>query len=410
VFVTAAGPPLAYEDPWNATLAERVARLVRRDQRVAYFYERPDAHTFRYRVFNMVEALDARPNLGVSASWFTRADLEHGLDFVDRADLLVVCRTRYDQRIGQLVARARARGLRVLYDIDDLIFDLRYAHLVGDCISRSLRSTEEWDWWCAYIGRLGLTLQLCDGAITTNDYLAARLSEFLRSGHVSVIPNFYNAWQAQVSADIYRRKFGGPIQRDGRLHIGYFSGTNTHARDFALAAGALDRLLEADTRTVLHIVGSLEVPERLRRHAERIRSLPLHDFINLQRLQGEVEIAIAPIQDNVFTNCKSELKFFEAALTGTVVIASPTHTLKDAIADGETGFLAPAHRWDQILTEARALLDGDSDGYRVLAARARNYVELRYAPERQAERIATALFGEKAAPRSDHRTAATAAA
>lgn len=393
MFIHAAGPPLAYRDPWSTSLDERMAALVGRERRVAYVYERPEAHTVRYRVFNMIEALDARPDLGVSASWFTREDLEHGLDFVDRADLLVICRTRYDHRIGQLLARARARGLKILYDIDDLIFDLRYAHLIGDTINRSLHTSEEWDWWCAYIARLGFTLQLCDAAITTNDYLAARIAEFIGGRHVAVLQNFYNSRQAEVSTAIYSRKFDGPLQRDGKVHIGYFSGTNTHAKDFAVAAGALERLLQRDARTVLHLVGSLELPPRLARFGERIRHLPLQDFVNLQRVQGEVEIAIVPMQENVFTNCKSELKYFEAALLGTVVITSPTHAFCESIEDGVTGLLAAAQCWDEKLFEACALLEGKGDAYRQLAASARDRVKARYAPDRQPNRIVEVLFG-----------------
>ena len=164
MFITAAGTPIAYTDPWRASLEDRLAALVAGHRRVAYFYETPDAHTFRYRVFNMVQALAARPDLRLSAAWFTREDLDRTSDFVDRADLLIICRTRYDSRIGRLVARAKARGLTVLYDIDDLIFDLRHAHLVGDTIGRNFVSSEEWDWWVGYIGRLGMTLGLCDGA------------------------------------------------------------------------------------------------------------------------------------------------------------------------------------------------------------------------------------------------------
>ena len=48
---------------------------------------------------------------------------------------------------------------------------------------------------------------------------------------------------------------------------------------------------------------------------------------------------------NDFTNCKSELKFFEAGLVETTTIASPTCTFKKAIIDGENGFLAEADEW-----------------------------------------------------------------
>ena len=37
------------------------------------------------------------------------------------------------------------------------------------------------------------------------------------------------------------------------------------------------------------------------------------------------------MENNKFTNCKSELKFFEAAIAETVTVASPTFNYKNAI-------------------------------------------------------------------------------
>jgi glycosyltransferase involved in cell wall biosynthesis len=394
VFVDAAGAPVPYTDPWSGDLGDRLRALVARRRRIAYFYERPDSSTFRYRVFNMIQALDAQPHLDVSAAWFTRDDLEISLDFVDRADVLIICRSRYDAMMGRLIARARAHGLLVLYDVDDLVFDLRYAHVIGDTINLSLRSSEEWDCWFAYIGRLGQTLQLCDGAITTNRFLGERITEFAPWIEPRVIPNFLNRMQTVASRAIYRRKLASGFQRNGRVHIGYFSGTSTHSKDFGVAAGALHDLLVKDDKINLRVVGSLDLPKDIACRNAQIRIYPLQDFINLQRLQGEVEIAIAPTQDNVFNNCKSELKYFEAAAVGTVVIASPIFSFRHAILDGENGFLAPPYAWRTTLERALALLDGDASEYRALVGRAVARVEERYGWDRQAKNIVSQVFGD----------------
>lgn len=397
MFVDAPGRPLAYTDPWVASLEDRLRALVAAERRLAYYCEQVNAHTFRYRVFNMVQALDAQPALGASAAWFVRPDLEASMDFVDRADALVICRTRYDDKIGQMIARARARGIPVFYDIDDLVFDIRYAHEIGDTIDRSLQCSEEWDWWIGYIGRLGLTLQHCDEAITTNAFLAARIAEFAPGTKVKVIPNFLNQMQTSVSRAIYERKSTGLFRRDGRIHVGYFSGTNTHGKDFGVVAGTLSRLLERNEAVDLHLVGSLIVPGELERHRDRVTSHPIQDFVNLQRLQGSMEIVIAPLRDNVFTNCKSELKFYEAAIVGTIVVASPTFAFRNAISDGETGFLALPHEWAAKLDRVLALLEGDGSAYREVANRAHEHVAERYSWARQGARIAAEIFGGPAA-------------
>jgi glycosyltransferase involved in cell wall biosynthesis len=62
-------------------------------------------------------------------------------------------------------------------------------------------------------------------------------------------------------------------------------------------------------------------------------------------MMAKVDVNIAPLVVNEFTNCKSELKFFEAAVVETTTIASPTYTFSRAISDGENGFLAQPGKW-----------------------------------------------------------------
>ena len=77
----------------------------------------------------------------------------------------------------------------------------------------------------------------------------------------------------------------------------------------------------------------------------QIEFVPPVDFRKLQRAMSEVDVNIAPLVINDFTNCKSELKFFEAAIVETTTIASPTYTFKNAITDGKNGFLAQPGEW-----------------------------------------------------------------
>ena len=204
-----------------------------------------------------------------------------------------------------------------------------------------------------------------------------------------VVPNFLNGAQLDLSARIVERKRASGWRRDGRIHLGYFSGTPSHNRDFAIIADTVAELLQRDRRLVLRIVGFLEPKGRLAAMADRIERFPLQDFLNLQRLIGEVELNLVPLQDNTFTNCKSELKVFEAAITGTISIASPSFTLKRAIKEGETGYLAPAYRWEEVVLRAIDQLDD----YPRMAEAAVAAAEERYGPARQAQAITAAVFG-----------------
>ena len=79
--------------------------------------------------------------------------------------------------------------------------------------------------------------------------------------------------------------------------------------------------------------------------AGKIELYPVVDFLELQRLISEVDINLAPLNDNTFTNCKSELKFFEAAIVDTPTIASPTFAFAHSIQNQTTGYLCRPGEW-----------------------------------------------------------------
>lgn len=376
--------------------------LCRGSPRVAYFYETPDTSTFRYRAYNVWQSLAAEPLGGPSASWFHNGDLGQTERFLDQCDVLVLCRVRYTHQINRMVAWARARNRRILFDVDDLVFDPRCAHLVMDTLQVDLNDPGAFDCWFAYTGRLGGTMDLCDGVVTTNSYLATRAEVFLGEP-ASIIPNYLNREQMEASDAIWNAKDRTGWARDDRIHIGYFSGTPTHNRDFVLVARALARLMDDDERVSLTVVGFLDnLDPGLDRHRARIEAIPLQDFVNLQREIGRVEINLVPLQDNVFTNCKSELKWFEAAVVGAVTIASPTQPYCRAIRHAENGWLAPAHAWDQVLRE---VIDGGPILWRTVAARARDDAITRFGWHNQAPGICAALFGESEGSRTNNRSA-----
>ncbi len=407
MFTAVSREPIAYAHPWDVPFEERIAALTAKSRRIAYFYGRPDTSTFRYRVFNMVEALEAAPDLDISASWFTWDDLWTAESFLDRADVLVLCRVSYEANVHRLITRARARGLPILFDIDDLIFDTDYTHLIVETLDQEMHEDKTWLHWFGLIGRVGATLRQCDGAIVTNQILAEKVRQFAPWIDARVVPNFLNRRQQRISCDIYNAKSNSGFARDGQVCAGYFSGTPTHNRDFAIVAQTLARLLGEYPQLTLRVVGFLEPKGALLKHKSRIEVFPLQDFLNLQRLIGQVEINIAPLQMNEFTNCKSELKYFEAAIAGTLTIATPTFTFERAIRDGETALLAPAQGWEAKIREAIGIVENTAR-YREMAEAAYRHVEDTYSWHRFGDAIEAAVFGRGAGGVGDQQVAAAA--
>lgn len=388
-----AGAPIPYTDPWKAGFRERRRALVQRTRHIAYIYAQPDTSTFRYRVFNMVEALDATPDLDISAAWFTLDDIRRDISFVDRADAVVICRTPYDDNLARLIARAHARGTRVIYDIDDLIFNPDYVHMVTETLDIRLRGDTEWNYWFGYVSRLGATLRSCDAAIGTNAFLADRIAQYAPHATVSVVPNFLNRLQTEVSRALVARKRAVEYRRDGFVDLGYFSGTPTHNRDLLIASPALANVFDRFAHVRLRVVGFIELNSYLEPYRDRIECHPLEDYLNLQRRIAEVELSIVPLQSNDFTNCKSELKYFEAGVVGVPTMASPIFTFAGAITDGENGFLSSAHEWATKLADLVAHVDDDWPAYRAMCEMVIADSETRYAWDGQARVIGAAVFG-----------------
>ena len=203
-------PPINYVDPWITSYESRMRQLCAQPRRIAYFYERADTSTFRYRVFNPGLTLAANPSHEVSGAWFDRSDLSADDGFIVEADALVICRARYNSAVAQMISRARAIGIPVLFDCDDLVFDTSRLHLLLDSLNLNQHDEAVWNDWFAKVSRTGAVLRLCDAFVTTNEYLAERAKEYQPRLRTAIMPNYLNPQQQALSESLYcaKRKSG----------------------------------------------------------------------------------------------------------------------------------------------------------------------------------------------------------
>ncbi len=362
-------PAVKYADPWAISLAERRRRFFRGQRRIAYLYDEPDNSTFRYRVYNMIQALETGAD-DVSASFFRASEYERIGEIIDAAEVVVVCRCRHIASLASLIMRARRKGKRVLFDVDDLVIDIDRIPLIMSTLNADVRDPKVMDWWFAYVGRMETTLKACDGAITTNRYLAAMI-EGVSGKPCVVIPNFMNREQLEISSRLFEEKQAAAFSVGEAITLGYFSGSPSHKKDFDLVSSTLARLLADLPKLRVAIAGYIDLTPDLQAYADRVEYIPFQDFINLQRKVAGVDINLMPLQNNTFTNCKSELKYFEAGAVGTVSIASPTFTYAQAIQHGRNGFLARDHEWEQSIRLALEMIE-EPGAYARMAAEARS--------------------------------------
>jgi glycosyltransferase involved in cell wall biosynthesis/GT2 family glycosyltransferase/SAM-dependent methyltransferase len=357
-----------------------------RTARVVWISGEPDTPGHLYRVARHVEA--AAPN--IVTSWMRTDEVPHRGDEITDADVLVVWRAAWDEQVAAGIDTARRAGARVVFDVDDLMFepDLARVAVIDGIRSQHLMEQQVRD----HYARVRSTMLSSDMVTAATEELATHAR---RLGLPAlVLPNGYDEETYRRSRFAVRRR-----QRpDCVVRIGYAGGSRTHQRDFAVAADAIAQVLRdrPETRLVLFrdaksatpILDIEEFPA-LRGLEDRIEWRNLVPLFRLPEEISRFDINIAPLEvGNVFCEAKSELKFFESALVDVPTIASPTGPFRRAIRHGVTGFLAAdTAQWYQAVI---ALVDEPALRYRMARA-AHREVLWTYGPLRRSEAIASAL-------------------
>jgi glycosyltransferase involved in cell wall biosynthesis/SAM-dependent methyltransferase len=291
-----------------------------------------DGQSKRYRVANVVNGLRES---GMSVLVLDYADARMLLDHDITPETLVVFRAplgRDDGTARQVFQHVRARGGRVIADFDDLVFE---PSIVDDI--DGFRRLPEPDRATYVEGVHGYRrmLEAVDLMTCPTQYLADYAREL--GFDAEVVRNSLDRAQLNLAETLVEeRRQSGDVVR-----IAYLSGSRTHQADFAVAAAALERVLDDRPQTTFTVVGHLELPESWARFGSRIARLPFMPYLDLLHTTRSFDINIAPlVVGDRFCEAKSELKIFESGAVAVPTVASETMTYSAAIDDDVDGLLA----------------------------------------------------------------------
>jgi glycosyltransferase involved in cell wall biosynthesis/SAM-dependent methyltransferase len=348
----------------------------------------------RYRVSNYAAALS---QLGYDV--LTLLDREY-TDLIQsevQARALVLFRCAWDDRIAALVSFAKRRGIPVVFDVDDLVFEPESTHLVR--VVNTFDEAAQADYRRG-VERYRRTLEQSDFATCSTNYLAERIRQAGLTAHA--IPNTLNLQQIERAEAL--RLSRAPA--GARVRIGYFSGSNTHQVDFRACEDALLQVMARHPEVVFVLVGILDLDERWKDFSDRIERYPLLPHLEMLDVLAGIDINLAPLETgNPYCEAKSQLKIFEAGIVGVPTIASAVSSYAEAIASGADGFLAAA---PQDWLEPLERLVSDSGLRARMGAAACERAMRQYSPAAGA-RAAEKVFG-LTAPRPADAVAAPAAA
>ncbi len=302
-----------------------------------------------YRVDLVAEGL-------VGLGWKTgscRLDqLEDVLAAGDFASRFVIIHRAYDyQAMRGILADFRSQGSIIIYDVDDLVFDVEALPFVDAYSHMPEAQKRAFERSFADVRDFVLNADFCT---TSTDFLVGRLNALGKRAY-----RVRNSISSRIIDD-----FSRVAVRHGSMPnpfvVGYYSGTKTHQADFAVAAPALISFMEKHEDVVFRLVGKLDLREYPQLaawqrpsggKAPRVVTVSLMPHRAMLRDQLTCEVIIAPLEvGNPFCEAKSELKFFEAALAKCPMIAAATQTFVEATEGGRLALLArETQDWEDAL-------------------------------------------------------------
>ena len=136
---------------------------------------------------------------------------------------------------------------------------------------------------------------------------------------------------------------------EGRIEIG-FAGNAGHRGDLAPVAQALRRIQERRAEVRVTFFGG--VPDGFAA-GERVRVVPpdwRYDLFPGRLAQLGLDIGIAPLVDNAFNRCVSNLKYLEYGALGIAGVFSRARAF-ESVHDGETGLLcdSTSESWEEAI-------------------------------------------------------------
>lgn len=307
---------------------------------VIYIKDVFDNSTFRYRTYNVIEAMDLSDNYCVSC--FLVEELNKIYNIIDKINIFIFQRAKWNFEVAAFIDVLKQKNKIVVYDMDDMIYDTKFVPEYLNSIS--YYDDVSIDSFFALSKRYELVIKKCDGVIVTTDNLAKSIKKNLKLP-TWILRNFLNKEQIIASKnviDMKEKKYDS-----SKFIIGYFSGSNSHKRDLEVAENALSKLINKYDNIYLNIVGFMDLSDKLKDLKSKGK-LFFSKFVSYEELQyeiGKVDLNIIPLQKHEFNDCKSELKYFEAGIVNTISLATNNDVYTDIIKHGQDGFLTDELSW-----------------------------------------------------------------
>lgn len=257
-------------------------------------------------------------------------------------DYIVFFRPQFSDKFIELISATIKTGLPFAASYDDLYFDielLRQSNFRGLPVNQhTILASRPYNYAQA--------MYFFDHFIVSTDPLGDRISALRPGSRVHVQ---YNAASEEMLAlaEIAVRA----VQRVPR-RIGYFAGGASHGPDIEAISGEVAAALDEGDAEFL-CVETVKVPAEIAKTG-RVVTIPRMSYAGMIKAYASCCVTVAPLHMNIFTDCKSGIKYLEASMVGAACVATPiTDILR--IADHRLVAVREGENWTSAILEALSL-------------------------------------------------------
>ncbi len=291
-------------------------------------------------------------------------DVPRWLSLVQLAGVVYAYRVPDGDEWRQLLRECDRVGVKVIYDIDDPVFDMETVKCNPNL--RTLAPAV-----CAQLARdakLFLSAMKQASRVCVSTAGLARLARQLLPGiPVHVIPNGIDSESWLHACEPAKATPSSP-RGDRPINLLVSSGSLAHDADFEECREGLRRLMEDSHDVALTVCGHADA--RGICEPSRLTQYPLLPYAEYLRLVAAADLTLVPLSACDFNESKSCVRFLDAAICSTPVIASAVGEYRELISRGVCIGVSSGQEWYQALRQAV-----DAKSHReVVAARAHEYV------------------------------------
>lgn len=283
----------------------------------------------KYRVAQKQEILES---LGYNCEISHCDDSIRSLSLLQVANIVIFYRMPKNHLFDNYLREIKRLGItKVFYDIDDPIFskEIYSANTSLDSLSNYEKNQ--------LLGSTDLYLNAMkevDNLILSTNYLGNEANKILNKNYF-VWENFIDEELLSAIDMDYRKDDSDDVV------IGYMSGSRAHDYDFKMAESGLLKILEQYPNTKLLVGGHAKLSKAFDEFEKtsRILRFEFADYKTyISKLQN-VDINLVPLEDNVFNECKSSIRYFEASLCKIPSVCTLVGQFEEAITTDKNGLL-----------------------------------------------------------------------